>query len=67
LEGSEETPLEVELTITSGEDLGTLTYDKDHKYYVLHANSKNKLGKIVLSATYNNKECNKTIEIIPLW
>ena len=67
LEGSEETPLEVELTIADGQDLGTLTYDKDHKYYVLHANSKNKLGKIVLSATYNNKECSKTIEIIPLW
>ena len=41
--------------------------------YVLHANSKNKLGQIVLVATYNNEEqqvvktYTKTVKIIPLW
>ena len=35
--------------------------------YVFHANAENKLGKVILTATYNNKEYTKTIEIIPLW
>ena len=35
--------------------------------YILHANAKNKLGKVVLVATYNNVRYTKTVEIIPLW
>lgn len=35
--------------------------------YILHANAKNKLGKVVLVATYNGVEYTKTVEIIPLW
>lgn len=35
--------------------------------YILHANAKNKLGSVVLVATYKGKEYTKTIEIIPLW
>ena len=35
--------------------------------YIFHANKKNKLGKLVLVASYNGKEYTKTIEIIPLW
>lgn len=35
--------------------------------YVFHANAENKLGNIVLTATYQGKEYTKTIEIIPLW
>ena len=35
--------------------------------YILHANAKNKLGKLVLVATYEGKEYTKTVEIIPLW
>ena len=34
---------------------------------VLHANNKNKLDSIVLSATYNGITYTKTIRIIPLW
>ena len=44
--------------------------DKDqdnNTIYVLHANNKNKLGKLVLTTTYENKEYTKTVEIIPLW
>ena len=35
--------------------------------YILHANAQNKLGKLVLVATYNGVEYTKTVEIIPLW
>lgn len=35
--------------------------------YILHANAKNKLGKVVLVASYNGVEYTKTVEIIPLW
>ena len=34
---------------------------------VIHANKKNKLGSIVLVATYNGVEYTKTIQIVPLW
>ena len=67
LEGQENNVLEAPLSIINGEDLGTLAYDNDHAFYVLHANNKNKLGKLTLSANYNNKTYEKTIEIIPLW
>ena len=35
--------------------------------YILHANAQNKLGKLVLVASYNDIEYTKTVEIIPLW
>ena len=34
---------------------------------VLHANAKNKLGEILLTAKYNNKTYTKIVKIIPLW
>lgn len=68
-EGNEDSPLTtVSMSIQSGDKYGTLMADKEHDYiYVLHANNKNELGKIVLAASYNDKEYTKTIEIIPLW
>ena len=54
-------------------DYGTLQQVKDdlgqfiNNEYVFHANDKNKLGQIVLVATYNGVEYTKTIDIIPLW
>ena len=36
-------------------------------HYIVHANAHNKLGNVVLVATYNGVEYTKTIEIIPLW
>ena len=51
-------------------DYGTIQQDTDkngNNIYVLHANNKNKLGKIILTATYNQVEYKKTVEIIPLW
>ena len=34
---------------------------------VLHANAKNKLGEVTLTAVYNNKTYTKTIKVVPLW
>ena len=34
---------------------------------VLHANAKNKLGEVILSAVYNGETYTKTIKIVPLW
>jgi hypothetical protein len=35
--------------------------------YILKANKNNKIGKIVLVATYNGVEYTKTVDIISLW
>ena len=54
-------------------DYGTLRQDVDDNNqvipnrYILHANAKNKLGTIVLVATYNGVEYTKSVEIVPLW
>lgn len=54
-------------------DYATLREDVDDNnkpianQYILHANARNNLGKIVLAATYNGVEYTKTVEIIPLW
>ena len=46
-------------------------YDKDNHQMVyanvLHANAKNKIGEVILSAEYNGNTYTKTIKIIPLW
>ena len=46
-------------------------YDNDNNELlyanVLHANAKNKLGEVILSATYNGETYTKTIKIVPLW
>ena len=34
---------------------------------IIHANAKNKLGEIILHATYNSQEYTKVIKIVPLW
>ena len=51
-------------------DYATIKQDVDkegNRIFVLHANAQNKLGKLVLVATYNNVEYTKTVEIVPLW
>jgi len=61
-------PSKVEIIIQSSpSDKDTIRKVDDNKF-VLHANAKNKLGKLVLVATYNEIEkATKTVEIIPLW
>ena len=41
--------------------------DHDIMYCVLHANIRNKIGDIILSAQYNDKTYTKTIKIVSLW
>ena len=47
--------------------LVTLKSAENNQSCVLHANAKNKLGEVTLSAEYNNKTYTKTIKVIPLW
>ena len=58
--------------------IGEVNYVLDNEAYakiiinqgnqcVVHANANNKLGKIILTAIYNNQEFTKEIKIIPLW
>lgn len=46
-------------------------YDKNNNEIiqscVLHANAKNKLGEVTLSAEYNGETYTKTIKVVPLW
>lgn len=46
-------------------------YDKENNQLlyanVLHANAKNKLGEVILTAEYNGQAYTKTVKIIPLW
>ena len=39
----------------------------DTNLCVIHANANNKLGKIILTATYDNNIITKEISIVPLW
>ena len=55
-------------------DLTTLQYKYnelneriDLQSCVLHANAKNKLGEVTLSAQYNGQTYTKTIKVVPLW
>ena len=65
-EGAEDIALsDVSMSILDGIDLASIV--SSGNIYVLHANNKNKLGKLTLTATYNNKVYTKTVEIIPLW
>lgn len=63
----------VSMSIQEGEEYGELSQEADENgkpidnRYILHANKKNKLGKIVLLATYADKQYSKTVNIIPLW
>lgn len=47
-------------------NLATITSIKSNEL-VIHANMKNKLGNIILSAQYNGVTYTKTIKIVPLW
>ena len=47
-------------------ELASITEIKENKC-IIHANAKNKLGEIILSAVYDGKTYTKTIKIVPLW
>ena len=56
-----------------GKPLATImpAYDENNNIipyaYVVHANARNKLGKVILTATYGGQTYTKTIKIVPLW
>ena len=64
--GTTEVTGEVTFSIDNTE-LAEIIPQETNNICVVHANKKNKLGSIVLTATYDNKEYSKTIKIIPLW
>ena len=47
--------------------LATIQEVVNNKYAVVHANNKNKLGTITLTAEYQGNTYIKTIKIVPLW
>ena len=62
----------------TSEIIGAVTFDLEESPYAsvsnigtneiaIHANAKNKLGEVILSATYNGVTYTKTIKIVPLW
>ena len=65
LKGTEEITGEVTYSI-SDNTLAKITEIKNNSCYV-RANAKNKLGKIIISAEYNNNTYVKEISIAPLW
>jgi len=60
-------PISIKESTTGSKKDSIQEYSEFPNVYIFRANAENKLGKIVLTATYNNKEYTKTIEIIPLW
>ena len=58
----------VEIRIQSSPSDKDTIKKKEDNSYIVHANAKNKLGKLVLQALYDGIECaTKTVEIIALW
>ena len=54
-----------EVTYAINNDLASIVVNNN--ICTLHANNKNKLGSLVLTATYNNVNYEKVINIIPIW
>ena len=65
LQGSSNLVGTVEYSLSQTE-LASITEIKENKC-IIHANAKNKLGEIILSAVYGEKTYTKTIKIVPLW
>ena len=65
LQGSSNLVGAVEYSLNQTE-LASITEIKENKC-IIHANAKNKLGEIILSAVYDGKTYTKTIKIVPLW
>jgi hypothetical protein len=63
-----EDPSKVKIKIQSSpSDKDSIRKEADNKF-IVRANAKNKLGQLILVASYDNVECaTKTVEIVPLW
>ena len=65
LKGTSDIINQVNFSIDSA--LATIQEVVNNKYVVVHANNKNKLGTITLTAEYQGNTYTKIIKIIPLW
>ena len=66
LVGTQEYNGDVTFSVDNEELVSIMPQEDTHKC-LIHANKKNKLGSVVLSATLNGMTYTKTIQIIPLW
>ena len=66
LVGTQEYNGDVIFSVDNEELVSIMPREDTHKC-LIHANKKNKLGSVVLSATLNGMTYTKTIQIIPLW
>ena len=60
-------PLDKNVTYSLSDENLAFIIDADSNYCIIQANSKNKLGKVILTAIYNGVEYSKEIKIAPLW
>ena len=60
--------VEIKIQSRPEKDEETKIRKEGNNNFIVQANAKNKLGKLVLVASYDDEECaTKTVEIIPLW
>ena len=62
--------IEIQLAETELAEIKQALDDENHlvqNKFIVHANWKNKLGDIVLTAEYDSETYSKTVKIIPLW
>lgn len=60
-------PLDKNVTYSLSDENLAFIIDADSNYCIIQANSKNKLGKVILTAIYDGVEYSKEIKIAPLW
>ena len=60
-------PLDKDVTYSLSDENLAFIIDAESNYCIVQANSKNKLGKVILIASYNGVEYSKEIKIAPLW
>ena len=60
-------PLDKNVTYSLSDENLAFIIDAGSNYCIIQANSKNKLGKVILTAIYDGVEYSKEIKIAPLW
>lgn len=60
-------PLDKDVTYSLSDESLAFIIDAESNHCTIQANSKNKLGKVILIAEYNGVEYSKEIKIAPLW
>lgn len=60
-------PLDKNVTYSLSDENLAFIIEADSNYCIIQANSKNKLGKVILTAFYDGVEYSKEIKVAPLW